>query len=115
MVTWAFMYCSIAELLQNVAALKDQAHAPRRPLAQILNLLRHRTGTAGARLLSVARAPEFREQLVVNAAEAAVAHDQHMVAGFCSGGNRRDELQDIAMDFGLGAERRERGGRVPPQ
>jgi hypothetical protein len=51
----------------------------------------------------------------VDAAEAAVAHDQHMVAGFGSGGNRRDELQDIAMDFGLGAERRERGGRVPPQ
>ena len=67
-----------------------------------------------AKGISHGGSPSWCEQLVVYAAETAVAHDEDMVAGLRGLRNRRHELCHILMDFRFGAERRERGGGSHP-
>ena len=60
------------------------------------------------------RCGEPREQLLVDAAEAAIAHDQHVIAGLGSRGDRGDQRVEIIVHDGLRAERRERRGASQP-
>ena len=51
----------------------------------------------------------------MNAAEVAVAHDEHVIARPCIPCDRFDQRAEIGMDLGLAVERRQRGSDVPAE
>ena len=61
------------------------------------------------------RCRESREQLAVDAAETAVAHHEHVIAGARLGGDGADQRIEIVVDDGLRAERGERGATSQPR
>jgi hypothetical protein len=58
---------------------------------------------------------ESCQQLAMDAAEAAVAHHEDMVAGARLGDDRTDERLEIVMDGGLRAKRRQRTRDIPAE
>ena len=57
--------------------------------------------------------PQPREQLVVNAAKAAIAHDEYLIAGLGGITKRRDQPRDVVMNLDFAAQRRKRRGDIP--
>src|SRR4051812_13271722 len=76
---------------------------------------RERMTTARSRSVSAMALTELMQQFFVDAAEAAVAHNQYMVSRPRFAGDRRDEFSDVVMDFGLRAERGKRRRRIPAE
>ncbi len=50
------------------------------------------------------------EQFLVQASEAAVAHDEHLIAGRYFGRDARDQRLDAALEAGARSQGRKRGG-----
>ena len=120
----------------GLPALADQHHAEARPsrmqrrtmsyIAGLENAQRQRSvgkqhelsGNSGIRVTS---APEARglaraergEELLVQAAEAAVAHDEHLIAGLHLGSDARDQALDTALEARTRSQGREGGGQIP--
>src|SRR5690606_17278852 len=65
------------------------------------------------RLLVIRTLPQSREQLLVDAAETAVRHDQHVIPGSRRLDKRRDETVDIRRNLRARSERRDAFRHIP--
>src|SRR5690606_40405343 len=65
------------------------------------------------RLLVIRTLPQSREQLLVDAAETAVRHDQHVIPASRRLDKRRDETVDIRRNLRARSERRDAFRHIP--